>query len=89
MKYFIEENFMVNSVKKPFLHPGWLGKKHSLWYPHNGTMKQRVQHLITPVLKKGKDPTTPGNYRGITVTRSFSKILECIIKSRIDPILRN
>ena len=43
--------------------------------------------LLTPVLKKGKDPTTPGNYRGITVTRSFSKILECIIKSRIDPIL--
>ena len=43
--------------------------------------------LLTPVLKKDKDPTTQGNYRGITVTRSFSKILECIIKSRIDPIL--
>ena len=27
--------------------------------------------LLTPVLKKGKDPTIPGNYRGITVTRNF------------------
>lgn len=43
--------------------------------------------LLTPVLKKGKDPTTPGNYRGITVTRNFSKILESILKSKIDPIL--
>jgi len=43
--------------------------------------------LLTPVLKKGKDPTTPGNYRGITVTRNLSKILESILKSRIDPIL--
>ena len=43
--------------------------------------------LLTPVLKKGKDPTTPGNYRGITVTRNFSKILESVLKSKIDPIL--
>ena len=43
--------------------------------------------LFTPVLKKGKDPTTLGNYRGITVTRKFSNILESILKSRIDPIL--
>ena len=30
--------------------------------------------ILTPVLKKKKDKTLPGNYRGIVVTNTFSKI---------------
>ena len=28
--------------------------------------------ILTPILKKGKDKTIPGNYRGIMVTNTFS-----------------
>ncbi|VDH91039.1 Hypothetical predicted protein [Mytilus galloprovincialis] len=40
--------------------------------------------LLTPVLKKKKDKTVPGNYRGIVVTSIFSKIFESIVKGRLE-----
>ncbi|CAC5411196.1 unnamed protein product [Mytilus coruscus] len=40
--------------------------------------------IMTPVLKKNKDRQNPANYRGITVTKIFTKILQCVLKSRID-----
>ncbi|KAK3105639.1 hypothetical protein FSP39_002449 [Pinctada imbricata] len=43
--------------------------------------------VLTPVLKKGKDKTRPGNYRGITVTTLLGKILETYIRDRLEPIL--
>ncbi len=42
--------------------------------------------VLTPVLKKDKDKRIPGNYRGIVVTSCFAKILEAILKDRIDGI---
>ncbi|CAG2207398.1 unnamed protein product [Mytilus edulis] len=39
--------------------------------------------ILTPVLKKKKDKTIPGNYRGIVVTIVF----ETIIKDRLEPEL--
>ena len=32
--------------------------------------------IVTPVLKKGKDPSKPTNYRGITVTSVILKVIE-------------
>ena len=43
--------------------------------------------ILTPILKKKKDKTIPGNYRGIVVTSTFSKIFEDIIKGRLEPKL--
>ncbi|KAK3105231.1 hypothetical protein FSP39_020278 [Pinctada imbricata] len=43
--------------------------------------------VLTPVLKKGKDKTRPGNYRGVTVTTLLGKILETYIRDRLEPIL--
>ncbi|CAC5359728.1 unnamed protein product [Mytilus coruscus] len=43
--------------------------------------------ILIPDLKKGKDKTIPGNYRGIVVTSIFSKIFETIIKDRLEPKL--
>lgn len=40
--------------------------------------------ILTPILKKNKDKTIPGNYRGIVVTNTFSKILESVIKERLE-----
>ena len=40
--------------------------------------------ILTPVLKKKKDNTLPGNYRGIVVTNTFSKIIESVIKERLE-----
>ncbi|CAC5420311.1 unnamed protein product [Mytilus coruscus] len=40
--------------------------------------------IMTPVLKKNKDRQNPANYRGITVTKIFTKILQSVLKSRID-----
>jgi retron-type reverse transcriptase len=40
--------------------------------------------ISTPVLKKKKDKTLPGNYRGIVVTNTFSKIIESVIKERLE-----
>ena len=39
---------------------------------------------MTPVLRKNKDRQNPANYRGITVTKIFTKILQGILKSRVD-----
>ena len=39
---------------------------------------------MTPVLKKNKDRQNPANYRGITVTKIFTKIIQSIFKSRVD-----
>ena len=46
-----------------------------------------TQGTLTPVLKKGKDATVADNYRGITVTPLFSKILEKAWLLRATPIL--
>ncbi|MES9879590.1 MAG: reverse transcriptase family protein [Sedimenticola sp.] len=43
--------------------------------------------VLSPVLKKGKAKTVPGNYRGITVTPIISKILEATLQHRLDDIL--
>ncbi|CAC5406653.1 unnamed protein product [Mytilus coruscus] len=40
--------------------------------------------IMTPVLKENKDRLNPANYRGITVTKIFTKILQSVLKSRID-----
>jgi hypothetical protein len=40
--------------------------------------------VIIPVLKKNKDRQNPANYRGITVTKIFTKIIQSILKSRVD-----
>ncbi|CAC5366100.1 unnamed protein product [Mytilus coruscus] len=40
--------------------------------------------IMSPVLKKNKDRQNPANYRGITVTKIFNKILQSVLKSRID-----
>ncbi|CAC5359489.1 unnamed protein product [Mytilus coruscus] len=40
--------------------------------------------IMTLVLKKNKDRQNPANYRGITVTKIFTKILQSVLKSRID-----
>jgi hypothetical protein len=45
--------------------------------------------LLTPVLKKEKDPKIPGNYRGIAVTPVLGKILESILKDHTEPTLTN
>ena len=42
--------------------------------------------ILTPVLKKGNHKHKPGNYRGIVVTSCFTKILEAILKERLDQI---
>jgi hypothetical protein len=34
--------------------------------------------------KKNKDRQNPANYRGITVTKIFTKIIQSILKSRVD-----
>ena len=40
--------------------------------------------VLTPILKKNKDKTNPSNYRGITVNKIFSKILQSILKDKVD-----
>ena len=46
--------------------------------------------ILTPIMKKGKDTNIPGNYRGIVVTNTFTKILEkkSIIKDRLEEQLK-
>ncbi|MEW8090529.1 MAG: reverse transcriptase domain-containing protein [Candidatus Thiodiazotropha endolucinida] len=39
--------------------------------------------ILTPVLKKSKDPTNMDNYRGITVTPVLGKLFECVLLPRI------
>ena len=45
------------------------------------------QGVLTPVFKKKGSSTESRNYRGITVTPTISKLLECIIKMRIQPFI--
>ena len=53
-----------------------------------GTLPQHLKEgILTPVLKKGKDQKIPANYRGITVTSVFSKILEHTLQTRLNIIL--
>ena len=40
--------------------------------------------IITPVLKKGKDAKRMENYRGITVSGSFSKLFEYTVLNKLD-----
>ena len=40
--------------------------------------------ILTPVLKKNKDRRNPSNYRGIAVSKIFTKILQSVLKDRID-----
>jgi hypothetical protein len=40
--------------------------------------------ILIPVLKKKKDKTIPGNYRGIVVANIFSKFFETIVKDRLE-----
>ena len=40
--------------------------------------------ILTPIPKPNKDKTNPANYRGITVNKVFSKVLQSILKDRID-----
>ena len=40
--------------------------------------------IITPVLKKGKDPKVMGNYRGITVSSTFGKLFEYSILGKLN-----
>jgi 3-methyladenine DNA glycosylase/8-oxoguanine DNA glycosylase len=40
--------------------------------------------IMTSVLKKNKDCQNPANYGGITVTKIFTKIIQSILKSRVD-----
>ncbi|CAC5425180.1 unnamed protein product [Mytilus coruscus] len=45
--------------------------------------------ILTPILKKEKDKTLPSSYRGITVTKTFAKILQSILKDRVDSVFNN
>ena len=49
--------------------------------------KQLKEGVLTPVLKKDKDPSLPISYRGITVLSILGKLLEKVILKRSDPIL--
>ena len=40
--------------------------------------------ILTPIPKPNKDKTNPANYRGITVNKVFSKVLQSILKDRLD-----
>ena len=53
-----------------------------------GSLPQHLKEgVLTPVLKKGKDQRIPSNYRGITVTTVFSKILEHTMQTRLNNLL--
>ena len=49
--------------------------------------KQLKEGVLTPVLKKDKDPSLPISYRGITVLSILGKLLEKVILKKSDPIL--
>lgn len=54
---------------------------------HGHIPPQFLSGTITPVYKKGRDPTEFSNYRGITVSSTLGKILEHIIRNRIEHLL--
>ncbi|MES9881858.1 MAG: reverse transcriptase family protein [Sedimenticola sp.] len=39
--------------------------------------------IVTPIQKKGKDPTHMGNYRGITISSIIGKVFEVVILNRL------
>lgn len=41
--------------------------------------------VLTPVLKKSKNPALLDNYRGITVTPIFTKVFEYVLLPKLDP----
>ena len=43
--------------------------------------------FVLPVHKRGKDPLSMDNYRGITITPIISKVLEHVIPRRVEPTL--
>ena len=46
--------------------------------------------IVVPVYKgKGRDPTIPGSYRGISLTSVIGKCLEKVILSRLVPVLED
>ena len=45
--------------------------------------------IIHPIHKKGKDPTSMDNYRGITVTSVFGKLFEILLRTRMTDLNHN
>ena len=45
--------------------------------------------IIHPIHKKGKDPTSMDNYRGITVTSVFGKLFEALLLTRMTELNQN
>ena len=43
--------------------------------------------ILTPILKKKKDPKNPAGYRGITILLTFEKIFEKVWLSKCKPLL--
>ncbi|CAC5375893.1 unnamed protein product [Mytilus coruscus] len=47
-------------------------------------LNQLERRKYMMLIEENKDRQNPANYRGITVTKIFTKILQCVLKSRID-----
>ncbi|CAG2238008.1 unnamed protein product [Mytilus edulis] len=66
--------------------------RHKEHYKHG---MEEGQGILTPILKKRKSrqidslETLPSSYRGITVTKTFAKILQSILKDRVDSVFNN
>ncbi|CAK1583256.1 unnamed protein product [Parnassius mnemosyne] len=46
-------------------------------------------HIIIPILKPGKDPSSALNYRPIAISSTLSKVMEHLVKNRLEWILEN
>ncbi|CAK1603955.1 unnamed protein product [Parnassius mnemosyne] len=46
-------------------------------------------HIIIPILKTGKDPSTATSYRPIAILSTLSKIMEHLVKNRLEWLLEN
>ncbi|CAK1597518.1 unnamed protein product [Parnassius mnemosyne] len=46
-------------------------------------------HIIIPILKSGKDPSSSSSYRHIAISSTLSKIMEYLVKNRLEWILEN
>ena len=56
---------------------------------HHKTSQNLKKGLILPFHKgKGKDRQDPRNYRGITLTSTFSKLLELLLKPNLERTLK-
>lgn len=47
-----------------------------------------ISGVLTPVLKKSKNPALLDNYRGITVTPIFTKVFEYVLLPKLDPYFK-